>query len=155
MSAWNCGRGLMSRNDSVSDKLIDVKQFIQKNQPSLLAIIESDIHGVNSPLNRKTTFSKDDIFAQLNVEGYTILLPDTWDTFGQARIIVYAKDDIKIKQRKNPDSIKDLPSITLEVALGREKRTLVNFYYGEWTSGFTGDKSFQGQVERFSRQVEY
>ena len=39
LSAWNCGRGLMSRNDSVSDKLIDVKQFIQKNQPILFAII--------------------------------------------------------------------------------------------------------------------
>ena len=106
-------------------------------------------------MNIKTTFIKDDIFGQLKVEGDTILLPVTWDTFGQARIIVYAKDDIKIKQRKNPDSIKDLPSITLEVGLGREKRTLVNFYYREWTSGFSGNKSFQGQVERFSMQVEY
>ena len=48
-----------------------------------------------------------------------IILPDTWDIFSQSRIIVYAKDDIKIKQRKNPDSIKDLPSITLEVGLSK------------------------------------
>ena len=25
LSSWNCGRGLMSRNESVSDKLLDIK----------------------------------------------------------------------------------------------------------------------------------
>ena len=91
----------------------------------------------------------------MHIDGYNILLPDTWDLFGQASIIVYAKEDLKIKQRKNPDTVKDLPSITLEIGLGREKRTLVNFYYREWTGGVSGDKSHQAQLDRFSRQVQY
>ena len=155
ISSWNCGRGLMSSTGSVSDKLLDIKLFIQKNKPSIFGIIESDIHGVKSPSNRKKTYSREDILEQLNIEGYSILLPDTWDTYNQARIIVYGRDDMKIKQRKNPDNIKDLPSITLEVGIGRERKTLVNFYYREWTSGISGDNSIGGQLDRFSRQVDY
>ena len=155
LSSWNCGRGLMTKNDSVSDKLLDIKLFIQNYKPSLFGIIESDIHDINSPQNRRSVFSKEDIFKQLHIDGYNILLPDTWDLFGQARIIVYAKEDLKIKQRKNPDTVKDLPSITLEIGLGREKRTLVNFYYREWTGGVSGDKSHQAQLDRFSRQVQH
>ena len=68
---------------------------------------------------------------------------------------MYAKEDLKIKQRKNPDTVKDLPSITLEIGVGREKRTLDNFYYREWTGGVSGDKSQQAQLDRFSRQVQH
>ena len=32
---------------------------------------------------------------------------------------------------------------------------MVNFYYREWTSGVTGDSSHQGQLKRFSKQVQY
>ena len=49
IAAWNCGRGLMSRNSNISDKMTDVKLFIQKYQPSILGIIESDIHGILHP----------------------------------------------------------------------------------------------------------
>ena len=71
ISSWNCGRGLMSRNNASSDKLLDIKLFIEKHKPSLLGILESDIHGVLTPSNRKTTFSKDDILDQLHIEGYS------------------------------------------------------------------------------------
>ena len=155
ISAWNCGRGLMSKREHLSDKILDIKLFIEENKPSVFGIIESDIHGCNSPSNRKTTFTKQEILDQLHIEGYTILLPDTWELYDQARLIVFARDDIKIKKRENPDFINDLPSITLEVGIGREKRTLVNFYYREWTSGVTGDNTLVGQLDRFSRQVQY
>ena len=117
-------------------------------------MIESDIHGINSPSNRKTTYTKDDILEQLFIEGYSIFLPDTWVKCDQARIIVYARDDIKVKQRTNPDNISDLPSITLEIGRGRERKSLVNYYYREWTGGVSGDKSHTGQIDRFSRQVQ-
>ena len=54
LSSWNCGRGLMTKNDFVSDKLVDIKLFIQNNKPSLFGIIESDIHDINSPLHRRS-----------------------------------------------------------------------------------------------------
>ena len=73
IASWNCGRGLMSGNNTGSEKLLDIKLFIEKHKPSLFGIIESDIHGVCSPSNRKTTFSKDDILHQLHIDGYTTL----------------------------------------------------------------------------------
>ena len=39
ISSWNCGRGLMSGNNTFSDKLLDIKLFIQNNKPSLFGII--------------------------------------------------------------------------------------------------------------------
>ena len=155
IAAWNCGRGLMSRNSNISDKMTDIKLFIQKHQPSIFGIIESDIHGLNTPSARVTTFTKEDILQQLSVSGYTVFLPDTWDSFNQARLIILAKQDVKIKQRANPHFIHDLPSITLEIGLGRERKTLVNYYYREWTGGLTNDCTQAAQLDRFSRQVEY
>ena len=58
IAGWNCGRGLMSRNEKKTDKIVDIKLFIEKNNPSLFGVIESDIHGPNSPSNRITTFIK-------------------------------------------------------------------------------------------------
>ena len=60
-----------------------------------------------------------------------------------------------MKQRECTDSIKDLPNITLEVGKFRDKKSLVNFYYREWTSSVNGNGSFESQIERFSRQVDY
>ena len=48
-----------------------------------------------------------------------------------------------------------MPSITLEVGRGRERKSLVNFYYREWTSGVDGDNTHNGQIERFSRQFNH
>ena len=155
IAGWNCGRGLMSRNGKKTDKIADIKLFIEQNKPSLLGVIESDIHGLNSPSNRRTTFSKDDILDQLSIEGYSILLPDTWESYNQARIIVFASDDIKVKQRVNTDNFRDLPSMTLEIGNGRERKTLVNYYYREWTGGISSDNSQAGQHDRFSRQVQH
>ena len=100
ISSWNCGRGLMSGNNACSDKRLDIKLFIENQKPSLLGIIESDIHGVLSHSNRKKRFSKYDILDQLYIEGYSIILPDTWDSYIQARLIIYVRDGIKIKQRR-------------------------------------------------------
>ena len=93
----------MSGNNASSDKLLNLTLFIENHKPSLLGIIESDIHGILTPSNRKTTFSKDDILDQLHIEGYSIILPDTWNSYNQARLIIYVRDDIKIKQRRDPD----------------------------------------------------
>ena len=73
IAGWNCGRGLMSRNGKKTDKIVDIKLFIEQNKPGLLGVIESDIHGLNSPSNRRTTFSKDDILDLLRVTQYFYL----------------------------------------------------------------------------------
>ena len=106
-------------------------------------------------MGRKTKFTTDEIYENLKVEGYSIIIPDTWHLFNQARIIVYVSDDINFKKREIPDGVNFLPNITLEVGIGRGRKSLINFFYREWTSGADGDNSFAGQIERFSKQVEY
>ena len=49
----------------------------------------------------------------------------------------------------------DLPLITLDIGLGRSKKTRVNFYYREWTSGISGDSSHPAQLERLTRIVNH
>ena len=88
------------------------------------------------------------------MEGYSVVLPDTWEAHDQARIVVFVSDKISAKKKETSAVDNDLPTLSFEIGFGREKRTLVNFYYREWTSGITRDKSEAGQLERFKRQVE-
>ena len=50
---------------------------------------------------------------------------------------------------------KDLPNITLEIGLGRERKTIVNIFYREWTGGVTGLSDNGSQIERLDRQIMY
>ena len=147
VASWNCGRAVMR-------KIEDIKLFIEKYKPHLVAISEADLHSPNST-KRVTKFSKEEIFETLKIDGYTILLPDTWSLYNQARIIVFASHEINIKQREVPESVRELPNITLEVGRGRERKSLINFFYREWTNGINGDDSTEGQIERFADQVNY
>ena len=47
IAAWNCNRGLLTAKDNESDKLVDIKVFIEENKPHLLRIIEAELHGPN------------------------------------------------------------------------------------------------------------
>ena len=125
ISVWNCGRGLLSHRAEQSDKMTDIKLFIQQHNPGLLGIVESDIHGAKSPGHRTTTFTTEEIMEKLFINGYSVYLPDTWFSNGQSRLIVYVRNDIRVIKRPNPDIIKDLPSITFEVGVGRERKSLV------------------------------
>ena len=148
ISSWNCGRAIFN-------KVTDIKLFIEEHKPHLYAISEADLHSPDSVPTRRSTLTTEEIQERLQVEGYTIILPDTWEAFNHARIIVYASNEIKVIKRENPVLIKDLPSITLEVGRGGERKSLVNFYYREWTGGVDGDSSHAGQLDRFSRQVNH
>lgn len=69
---------------------------------------------------RRISFKTEDIFEIFKVAGYSIILPDMWHIHGQARIIVFASDNINISKRQYPELIRDLPTITLEVSRGHE-----------------------------------
>ena len=59
---------------------------------------------------------------KLKIDGYSIWLPQTWFVHHQARIMVYVMDSINVKEIKNNISEADLPSISCEVGIGREKK---------------------------------
>ena len=48
-----------------------------------------------------------------------------------------------------------MPLLTLEVGFSVEKKTIVNFFYREFTSGVTGLSSADDQLERLGRMVRY
>ena len=49
----------------------------------------------------------------------------------------------------------DLPSISCEIRLGKEKSTFVNFFYREWTSGVSGQSDPLSQDDRLCRQINH
>ena len=49
----------------------------------------------------------------------------------------------------------DLPSLTLEIGLGREKKTIIIIFYREWTGGISKLNSQASQEERLTRQVQH
>ena len=61
--------------ESESDKLVDIKLFIEKHNPHLMAVIEADIHGPGSRTLRNKYYTTDEIRDKLHIDGYKIELP--------------------------------------------------------------------------------
>ena len=138
---WNCGRALISNSEHETATFIETKLLIQKHKPHSFGAIESDLHGLDSCIKRSKKYKTEEIKTKLHIDGYTIFLPETWAHHGQARVIVYVSDTLKIKQCKISAQFIDLPMVSLEIGVGRERKTIVNLFYREWTSGVTGDSS--------------
>ena len=140
--SWNCDRGLLSKN-----KLDDVKLSMSRHKPHLVGILETDLHRneSNNDQNFSNTFSTKELYEKLKIENYTLILPDSWENLGLARIIVFARDDIKVKKKEN--NSKHLQNINLEVGFGKSKTHYCSFYYREWTSSRTKRKDKQSQIE--------
>ena len=69
IASWNCNRGLISNSERESDKMVDIKMFIEKHKPHLMAIIESDIHGPKSRIKINKYYTASEICDKLNVDG--------------------------------------------------------------------------------------
>ena len=152
---WNCRKKLISESDFDTCKLVDIKNFFNKHNPHIFCIVESDIFGFNSDCSRNNKYSTEDVISKLAIEGYKIVLPKSWTHFGQARILVYIKEDVKVKIVEDDPGNHDLPSITMEIGLGREKRTIINFFYREWQGGISKLNSQASQSERLDRLVNH
>ena len=152
---WNCRKKLISNTEFDTNKLTDIKAFFSKHNPHIFGIIESNIYGINSSLAQFKKFSTDEVQDKLHIEGYHIILPATWSSHGQARILAYVRDDVRAKIVSEDIANSDLPSISLEVGLGREKKTIVNLFYREWKGGITKLNTQASQIERLQRQMHH
>ena len=54
---------------------------------------ESGLHGPASRVRRSNPITTQGILSNLQIKGYRIILPKTWQYHNQARIILFAKDD--------------------------------------------------------------
>ena len=92
--------------------------------------------------------STESLLRNLNIEGYILKLPMSWYSHGQARIIMYVREGVNVKIKPISQNDSDLPSISCEIRLGKEKSTFVNFFYREWTSGVSGQSDPLSQDDR-------
>ena len=60
---------------------------MDSRKPHCFGVIESDLYGHASPNNNLKKYSKEEIYEKLKIDGYSIILPQTWETHGQARLI--------------------------------------------------------------------
>ena len=152
IAAWNCRRGLLDKDNEATEKLLEIERYIEDQKLHALCVIESDLHGISSRVRRSNPASSEIIRSSLGIDGYTIVLPDTWDAHGQARILLYVKDDVKHEIKRNPRNCNDLPSISCTLGIGKEKVS-ANFFYREWTSMISGLNDISSQKERLKRQI--
>ena len=96
---WNCRKGLTDGRGAASYKMDEIKQFILKKNLHLLCVIEVDLNSRMSRVDRRNTVTRQEIDSILSIDGYKILLPASWKQHGQARMIVFAKEDLKVSQR--------------------------------------------------------
>ena len=76
ISFWNCRCKLINQSGSDTNKLVDIKKFIERNKPLIFGIIESDLYSPASIRNRCLKLSTSDLKEKLKIEGYNIELPD-------------------------------------------------------------------------------
>ena len=153
VASWNCRQGLISPDGFPSAKVTDIQRYMEKHQLDIFGINESDLHGAQSRISRVKPLTTQDIHQKLHIDGYYLHLPQSWYTHGQARVFVYIRESIQIKERKLRRDDSDLPSISIEVGLGREKKTCFNFFYREFTGGVSGLNEPTAQKDRLVRQI--
>ena len=152
LSVWNCGRGLMQEGES--SKFNEVKQFLHMEKPHCLAIIESDVFKLSSNVARGKKFSTSELHEVLKVDGFKLELPNTWEVHSQARILCYVSEEINYSRRHSSPQFDHIPSITLDIGLGKASKTIVHYYYREWKNGVTGEDSQQSQVEDLKLHIK-
>ena len=94
LGLWNCRRALISRDRVASTKLVEVKEFLKKKNLHLLCLVESDLHGEASRQKKQHPLTTKDINDILEIPGYNIILPKSWQIHGQARVLVIARDEL-------------------------------------------------------------
>ena len=143
LAVWNCGRGLVQ--EGFSTKFQEVKHFLRSKKPHCFGVIESDLFSPQSQTSR-VRYTTAELKEILKVDGYNIEFPKSWDTHGQARLICYVSQEIKCTRKILNASFDHLPTITLEIGLGKATKTIVHYYYREWKNGVTGESDSISQL---------
>ena len=150
LALWNCGRGLLPR----SCKVKEIEHFIVKHKPHTFGIIEADIHGLGSNQNRAKKYSTQEVMEALKIDGYDIELPTSWQSHGQARLVVYVSKEVNYKRPTLISDKNELPCISLQIGFGKATKFNVHYFYREWKNGVTGDASNVAQIHFLHRHVE-
>ena len=125
---WNCRKNLIDSSKKATHKKIEIIDFLQKKKLDILCLVEAGLHGATSRHRRINPLTTRDIHNILGIAGYKLTLPSTWQAHGQARILVISREELQIKLHDPGAQNCDLPTITCEISLAREKKTVLNFF---------------------------
>ena len=118
---WNCRKGLTNKENLPTANIVYVKDFLSTNDLRILCLIEANLNGVTSRVMRAAPITSREIEENLKVENYKTLLPQSWQVHGQARILLYVRDDINLKVKPLARENTYLPSVPCEIGVGRDK----------------------------------
>ena len=94
--AWNCRRGIINNDGTCTEKFFEVINMVKNYKPHLFCLIELDLHGILSRYKKQKYFTTNEVRDILNIVNYKIILPSTWKRHGQARIIVFAQENLNV-----------------------------------------------------------
>ena len=100
-----------------------MKDFLRTNDIQVMCLIEADLHGITSRIRRVNPITGKKIEENLEIENYRIVLPLSWQAHGQARVLLYVREDITLKVKPLARENTDLPSVSCEIGVGKEKKT--------------------------------
>ena len=63
-------------------------------------------------------------------------------------------DNIKYSRKHFDNHFNDIPSITVEIGVGRATRTTVHYYYREWKNGVTGENDNASQLAYLKKHIK-
>ena len=87
---------------------------------------------------------------EFKIPNYNIFLPTSWDIHGVARMIVYARQDLKVNVVKDKNDDADLQHILLSIGQGKNEH-FIDMYYREWKSCVSGQNSQRFHIDYFQR----
>ena len=120
----NIMRGLINIHiniRSLSNKMSEVKNLIQKEKPHILGVSEAEL--------KKSQHNQ----GSLKVPGYDLLLPKSWNNYGKARIVMYVKKNLPyehVDELEHPD----IQSIWIKAGFKNSRRVYYSHLYREHTS---------------------
>ena len=68
-----------------------MKDFLITNDLQVMCLVEADLHGMTSRKRRVSPITSKKVEKCLKVENYRIVLPQSWQAHGQARILLYVR----------------------------------------------------------------
>ena len=122
--------------------------LLETDRVDVLAVIEAGLHGPLSRTKKRRPLCTADIMSILYQPGYKILLPATWSHDQQARMFIYYRDTLRIKEKKVPLNLTDLPLLSVEVSKGMERSTLFSCFYRDHMGGVSSIESQKNRLQR-------
>ena len=99
-ASWNCRHGILTRTNEPNEKIIEMENYMNQHEVDVMIVNKADLHGPNSRILRTNPIDEDTLKLNLHLENYNFWLPNQWEAHGQARTIMYTKENLNVQKVK-------------------------------------------------------